>query len=197
MPLIVDKEAVRRKILSAFEACLEEKPMDSVSLRDIAAKAGMTHPKLLHYFRSREDLVLAYCEYARRYMAEHCEAWFRAHQAGDYATPLDCMNAFMQYVAEGGTTENRPRATMQTYVLAKYSGDIQRMVAEEFASWRETMLTCLQGIYGDQVQMPQAEAMMILITGTFVCNYTGALTGDINGGILSAFMPLIGKAKGT
>ncbi len=191
MPLIVDKEAMREKILSAFEACLEEKPMDSVSLRDIAARAGMTHPKLLHYFRNREELVLAYCEYARRYMAEHCQAWFRAHQAGEYATPLQCMNAFMQYVAEGGTTENRPRATMQTYVLAKYNGEIQRMVAEEFASWRITMLTCLKGIYGDQVDMAQAEAMMILITGTFVCNYTGALTGNINGSILSAFQPLI------
>ena len=193
MPLIVDKEAVRAAILSAFEACLEEKPMECVSLRDIAARAGMTHPKLLHYFHSRDELVLAYCEYARRYMTEHCEAWFRAHQASDYASPLDCMNAFMQYVAEGGTTENRPRATMQTDVLAKYNGDIQRMVSEEFASWRETMLACLKGIYGERVQTAQAEAMMILITGTFVCNYTGALTGKINSEILSAFLPLAEK----
>ena len=191
MPLIVDKDAVRSEILSAFEACLADKPMDRITLRDIAAQAGMTHPKLLNYFQNKDDLVLAYCEYAKRYMTRHCEQWFAAHKAKEFSSPLDCMNAFMQYVAEGGSTENRPQATMQTYVLAKYNGEIQKMVSGEFAEWRDIMLKCLKEIYGDCVSHAQAEAMMILITGTFVCNYTGALTGKINPAILSAFKPLI------
>lgn len=191
MPLVVDKDTVRSEILSAFEACLADKPMDRITLRDIAAQAGMTHPKLLNYFQSKDDLVLAYCEYAKRYMTQHCEQWFAAHKSKDFSSPLDCMNAFMQYVAEGGSTENRPQATMQTYVLAKYNGEIQKMVSGEFAEWRDIMLTCLKEIYGDCVSSAQAEAMMILITGTFVCNYTGALTGEINPAILSAFRPLM------
>ena len=193
MPLIVDKDAVRQKILMAFEACIADKPIDRISLRDIAARAGMTHPKLLNYYRSKEDLVLAYCVYAKRYMTEHCERWFAAHQASDFASPLDCMNAFMCYVAEGGAAENRPNATVQTYVLAKYNGEIQQMVVSEFESWRIVMLSCLRQIYGDAVSETQAEAMMILITGTFICNYTGALTGTINKNILSAFEPLMNK----
>ena len=60
MPLIVDKEAVRHEILMAFEACISDKPIDRISLRDIAARAGMTHPKLLNYYHSKDDLVLAY-----------------------------------------------------------------------------------------------------------------------------------------
>ena len=52
MPLIVDKEAVRHEILMAFEACISDKPIDRISLRDIAARAGMTHPKLLNYYHS-------------------------------------------------------------------------------------------------------------------------------------------------
>ena len=191
MPLIVNKEAVRSEILSAFEACLSEKSMDRITLRDIAAQAGMTHPQLLNYFRNKEELVLAYCEYAKHYMTQHCEQWFASHQAEAFSSPLDCMNAFMQYVAEGGNAENRPQATMQTYVLAKYNGEIQKMVSDEFAEWRSIMLNCLYKIYGDSVSPAQAEAMMILITGTFVCNYTGALTGQINSAILSAFKPLV------
>ena len=193
MPLIVDKEAVRHEILMAFEACISDKPIDRISLRDIAARAGMTHPKLLNYYHSKEDLVLAYCVYAKRYMTEHCEHWFAEHQASDFASPLDCMNAFMHYVAEGGTTESRPNATVQTYVLAKYNGEIQQMVVSEFESWRIVMLSCLRQIYGDVVSEAQAEAMMILITGTFICNYTGALTGAINKNIVSAFEPLMNK----
>lgn len=97
----------------------------------------------------------------------------------------------MRYVSEGGTEENRPKATLQTYVLVKYNRDMQQIISGEFESWRNTMLDCLKKIYGDAVQMAQAEAMMILITETFVCNYTGALTGNINSEILSAFIPLI------
>ncbi len=191
MPLIVDKDAVRGQILAALEACIVDKPLDRISLRDIAARAGMTHPKLLHYFPNKDALVLAYCEYAKCYMSEHCRQWFDAHKASDFASPLACMNAFMSYVAEGGAEETRPNATVQTYVLAKYNGDIRQMVAGEFAEWREVMLACLRELYGDAVAPDQAEAMMILITGTFICNYTGALTGHINKNILSAIKPLL------
>ena len=55
MPLIVDKEAVRMEILMAFERCIVKKPMTKITLRDIAEEAGMSHPKLLHYFENREQ----------------------------------------------------------------------------------------------------------------------------------------------
>ena len=50
MPIIVDKDAMRLEILMAFQRCIEKKPMTKVSLRDIAAEAGMSHAKLLCYF---------------------------------------------------------------------------------------------------------------------------------------------------
>ena len=53
MPLIVDKDAVRYDILMAFQRCIDKKPLMNVSLRDIAAEAGMSHPKLLNYFGSK------------------------------------------------------------------------------------------------------------------------------------------------
>ena len=195
MPLIVDKDAVRLEILTAFEACIEDKPMDRISLRDIAARAHMTHPKLLHYFQNKEELILAYCDYAKNYMTQHCIDWFSSHHAEDFSSPLDCLNAFMQYVADGGREENRPNATMQTYVLARYNGDLQKMVTAEFDTWRATMLDCLRQLYKNQVGPAQAEAMMILITGTFVCNHTHALTGEINPAILSALRPLFPESS--
>ncbi len=193
MPLIVDKNAIRQEILYAFEKCIEDKPIENITLRDIAAKANMTHPKLLNYFESKEDLVLSYCEYAKDYMSKHCEEWFNTHDTNDYDSPLEYLNAFMSYVANDGTKENRPTATIQTYVLAKYNGKIEVMVKSEFQTWRKIMYKCLNQIYHNQISEDQAEAMMILITGTFVCNYTHALTGNINDKILSSFIPLCEK----
>ena len=59
MPIIVDRDQIRMDILMAFQRCIERKPMMNVSLRDIAAEAGMSHAKLLNYFESKNDLILS------------------------------------------------------------------------------------------------------------------------------------------
>lgn len=184
MPIIVDKEAVRMEILMALQRCVDKKPLMNISLRDIAAEAGMSHPKLLNYFDSRDDIILSYCRYTREFMSEKCAQWFVEHDRSGYDSNLAYMNAFMEYVANGKAGEARPNATTQTYVLAHYNGDVRALVTGEFAAWRATMEQCLIRIYGPEVGKREAEAMMILISGTFICNYNNALTGAINDNII-------------
>lgn len=184
MPLIVDKDAVRTDILMAFQRCMERRPMTKVSLRDIAQEAGMSHAKLLNYFDSRDEIVRAYVRYTKDYMTEKCKAWFFSHHRADFESNLAYMNAFMEYVANGRAGEERPSATTQTYVLTHYDETIAALVKAEFQEWRETMEQCLVAIYGEEAGRQEAEAMMILITGTFLCNYVGALTGGINHNII-------------
>lgn len=191
MPLIVDKDAVRRDILMAFQRCINKKPMTNISLRDIAAEAGMSHAKLLNYFENKEELVLSYLRYTREFMTEKCVAWFNEHPRADYGTNLEYMNAFMSYVARGKAGEIRPNATTQTYVLAHYNERVEELVKGEFAEWRSVMEQCLKQIYGDKVGAREAEAMMILIAGTFICNYNGVLTGNISDNILDSFRALL------
>ncbi len=88
MPIIVDRDQIRRDILMAFQRCIERKPMMNVSLRDIAAEAGMSHAKLLNYFESKNDLILAYVRYTREYMSEKCSQWFAGHDRADYDSNL-------------------------------------------------------------------------------------------------------------
>lgn len=69
MPIIVDRDQIRRDILMAFQRCIERKPMMNVSLRDIAAEAGMSHAKLLNYFESKKRPHPRVCAlYARIYV---------------------------------------------------------------------------------------------------------------------------------
>ena len=190
MPIIVDKEKVRMDILMAFQRCIEQKPIDCISLRDIAAQAGMSHPKLLNYFNSKDELILTYVKYTKDYMSSHCMDWFRSHPRSDYASNLDYMNAFMNYVADAPESELRPNATTQTYVLGHYSREIGEMVTAEFKEWRTVMEKCLVEIYGQEAGAKEAEAMMLLIAGTFICNYNNALTGEINADIISSIARL-------
>ena len=62
--------------------------------------------------------------------------------------------------------------------------------AEEFREWREVMEGCLVSIYGEEVGKSEAEAMMILIAGTFICNYNRVLTGRINDNIIGSIAGL-------
>ena len=178
MPKIVDRDQMRMDILMAFQRCIEVKPIDTISLRDIASEAGMAHTTLLHYFGSKDELILEYVKYTREYMSQHCIDWFLSHPRSNYDSNIAYMNA------NGQANEFRPNATTQTYVLGHYSEEIGRMVTEEFREWREVMEKCLIQIYGEEAGKNEAEAMMILISGTFICNYNRALTGNINDNII-------------
>ncbi len=191
MPLIVDKEAVRMEILMAFQRCIDKKPLTNVSLRDIAAEAGMSHAKLLNYFDSKEELLISYVRYTREFMSQKCIEWFKGHPRADYGSNIEYMNAFMSYVARGKVGEDRPNATTQTYVLAHYNERVAELIKDEFKEWRTVMEACLKEIYGDEVGAREAEGMMILIAGTFICNYNNALTGSISDDIIGSFDKLL------
>lgn len=191
MPLIVDKEAVRMEILLAFQRCIDKKPLTNISLRDIAAEANMSHAKLLNYFDNKDELLVSYVRYTREFMSEKCIQWFLEHDRAQYESNIAYMNAFMSYVARGKVGEKRPNATTQTYVLAHYNERVAQLIKEEFAEWRAVMERCLKTIYGDEVGAREAEGMMILIAGTFICNYNNALTGNISDNIIGSFDKLL------
>ena len=191
MPAIVDHNEMRMQILEAFQRCITAKPIAQISLRDIAAEAGMSHAKLLYYFKNKDELIVSYVKYTKDYMTEKCVAWFKGHPRAEYESNLAYMNAFMKYVAAGQAGEVRPNATTQTYVLAHYNERVGELVREEFAEWRRVMELCLKRIYGDEVGAREAEGMMILIAGTFICNYNNALTGGISDNIIGSFDKLL------
>ena len=180
MPLIVDKDKVRMDILMAFERCMSVTPMSSVSLRDIAKEAGMSHANLLNYFSSKDDLVVSYARYIKDYIGDLCVDWFRTHSRKRYKSNLNYMNAFMSYLTSGKVNESRRNATTQTLVLTMYNEEIGELVQEQFREWRRVMEECLVNIYGSEVGSKEAEVMVTLVAGVFLCNYTHTLTGKAN-----------------
>ena len=111
MPAIIDHDAVKMNILAAFQSCIEERTITQIPLRMVAERAGMSHSKLLYYFKSKHELLVSYVRYTREYMTEKCVAWFAEHPRENYGSNLDYMNAFMEYVAVGKPGEVRPNAT--------------------------------------------------------------------------------------
>lgn len=188
MPKIVDREEMKRQILLAFEKCIQDKPISNISLRDIAARADMTHPKLLNYFSSKEEIVTAYCEYTKYDTVWLLEEWFDTHSPDEYASPLSYLDAFMCYVAEGDKGESRSRGRIQSIVLARYNQDIRRSIAEEAKCLRAMLERRLKETFGDRVGPNEAEVLSILISGIYAYRYNGSLSGAINKNMISQFL---------
>ena len=63
--------ARRDQIIEVAGRLFGQRGYGSVSLRDIATEAGITHPLLVHYFRSKEELLHAVIESWRERAARH------------------------------------------------------------------------------------------------------------------------------
>ena len=48
----------------------------------------------------------------------------------------------------------------------------------------------MKKVYGDRIGSEEAEALIVVIAGLFVCSYSGSLTGKINSNVLSYFLNL-------
>lgn len=59
LPRSARGRARRAAILDAAGLLVGRRGYDGVTLRDIATAAGTTHPLLLHYFRTKDELLLA------------------------------------------------------------------------------------------------------------------------------------------
>lgn len=190
MPAAVDRDAMRMEILTAFQRCIEERPIASVSLRDIAAKANMSHAKLLYYFESRDDIIVSYVRSTRDHLSARCEAWFDTRDPKDYDSRASFLSAFVSYVVMGKAGDQRTSATVQTYVLAHYNAAVARVVHDEYRTWRETLVRCLLGAFGPQMGVREAEAMMAIISGVIICNYNNALSETVRDDIIGALTNL-------
>jgi AcrR family transcriptional regulator len=75
IPRRAASEATRRLVLDSALALFRERGFDRTTLRDIAARAGLSLGAAYYYFASKEAIVGAYYEYVQR------EHQARAHEA--------------------------------------------------------------------------------------------------------------------
>ena len=63
MPKVVDHDARRRQIAEAVWAVIALRGLEAVSLREVAAQAGVSMGMVQHYFRSKHAMLLFACEH--------------------------------------------------------------------------------------------------------------------------------------
>ena len=82
MPKVVDHDVRRREIAQAVWAVIAERGIEGVTLRSVAAEAGISVGRIQHYHASREELVRDSCRELLKMATQRFEA-------ADDATPAE------------------------------------------------------------------------------------------------------------
>ncbi|MBI5590086.1 MAG: TetR/AcrR family transcriptional regulator [Deltaproteobacteria bacterium] len=75
-----DSEDKKIRILQALDHCLQHKPFDQTSIKDIAQAAGVNHGLLHYYFKNKEDILIQYIDYVLYLYRSMFDDWIRSRQ---------------------------------------------------------------------------------------------------------------------
>ncbi len=178
MPLIVDRAQIEKDIVLAFHECMTEKPITKISMREIASRAKMSHAKILYYFESKEQLLLAYVNFVTNKYVDFFHQWLidiREKQL-HYANGKECINLLLK------ETINLDHCTytspfVQIYILGQFNDDIKSKIEQTYASWRHGINNILYELYGTSME-ETAEALLVLIEGLFLYTLNDTITNE-------------------
>lgn len=161
MPKVVDHEERRRSIAAAACRVVADAGLAGATVRDIAAAAGCTTGMVMHYFRSKEEVLLAALNSATQAVADRMVALMDDPSADLHSLLCECL-----------PMDDRRRLEWRVWIAfwgaAVRDPDLAAEQRARYRTWREALQVGMQ-VSGHATQGVQreeaAEAMMAIIDG--------------------------------
>jgi AcrR family transcriptional regulator len=122
-------EQTRGRIVRAAWEVIAEHGMAGTTTRLVAARAGISHGMCHYHFATKDEMVLAVVDEARRFWIEPMEALL-----GSGGTAFDRLERVVAWMAEPATIDVM-RVHLQLVSQAEYSEPLRRLMAAEYARW--------------------------------------------------------------
>lgn len=171
MPRIVDKEAIKLEIMEAFARLSDERPLTAISLREIAAEAGMSHTKVLRYFENKNSLHVATVHWASSFIYDSVMNWFSCNHLADYKDKTEYLDAFFTYFQTEKQGGVNPRDVVMTCALGAYSPEIKEAIKEEFARADEVFGMRFGEEFGRQLTSDEITAITVSFFGIYFAKF--------------------------
>lgn len=114
MPKVVDHQQRRVQIADAVCSLVSARGLEAVSLRDVAAEAGISMGRVQHYFRTKDEMLLFALEHvAQRDVAATLQ---RLEEAPEPSSPRTLVGTVL-----GGLLDDGPRARQAQRVNAAFT----------------------------------------------------------------------------
>jgi AcrR family transcriptional regulator len=124
----------RQRIIEAVWQVMAHRGLSALTVRLVAQEAGISHAMVHYHFDSKDALILAVVEQARRYWIHPMEEIVNGP-----GTPAEKLDHVIVWMAEPATQEVM-RVHRQLLSQSEWNPDLQRAMAAEYARWREAYI---------------------------------------------------------
>lgn len=169
MPKIGMEPIRRRELIAAAIEAIHARGSLDITIRDIAARAGVSQGLAHHYFGSKDRLIVA----AMRYLLAQFSAQVRGGLSPS-AKPRERLSAIVS--ASLGEEQFKPEvvsAWLVFYVHAQMSADARQLLSVYTRRLRSNLVHCLKPLVGERASFV-AEGIAALIDGIYIRHALGS-----------------------
>lgn len=188
MPLVVNKDEIKLQILKAYERLSRQKPLTEISLRDIAAEAGMSHTKVLRYFNNKNTLYVEGARWATDMMVNDVQQWFDTHSFQDYADERQYIDSLFDDVRCAGSGSISPRSIVMTCALAAYSEELKEVIQEAYSRLQSVFQSSLEAAFKRPLTQQEVYSVSIIFSGVFFSAANESMPYDSGVQVLGALL---------
>ena len=145
------QEEKRNQILQALDQCLQEKPFDQTSIKDISRTAGVNHGLLHYYFKSKEDILINYIDYIIVHYRSMFEDW-SSEKNLEEIDEKEFMKEFFEFMNERITlNQSLSKVFIEIWEIAAYNPSVKTRLQRAYNEWTEVLTGILNKTLKDKV----------------------------------------------
>jgi AcrR family transcriptional regulator len=138
------KEEKRIKILQALDKCLQDKPFDQTSIKDIARVAGVNHGLLHYYFKNKEDILTSYIDYVIMHYRSMFEAWINDKDTAKM-DEKEFVKVFFGFMNEKITMNfSLSKTFIEIWEIAAYNPQVKTRLKRAYGEWIDVLTGILR-----------------------------------------------------
>lgn len=174
MPKIVDTDVEKQKIIDAFRQCVLRKPLEKVSVRDIAKEAGISHTKIFIYFKNKDEIIMTYAKQIARLYSRTFQNIVRSisRKQRHKKEVLQHLISELYRVDPDNTVE---KLYAQIYILGQYNEEMRNVVLEAYSDWRKSLQGMMQ-VSGTVDTESEMRSLLVLVEGILIYRMNDALS---------------------
>ncbi|MBU0992845.1 MAG: TetR/AcrR family transcriptional regulator [Proteobacteria bacterium] len=139
----------RQEILEALHKRLLVKPFDKTSIKEIAEEAGLNHGMLHYYFKSKEDILLAYIDYSIDIYRAIFTDWLSLNE-DKFTKQEEFIDATLDFMAQKITlNRDLSKIFIEIWEIGIYNDKVKFKLQETYHEWVSTVTGFLNDQLGD------------------------------------------------
>jgi AcrR family transcriptional regulator len=140
----------KKQILEALNRCLQKKPFDKTSIKDIARTAGVNHGLLHYYFKNKEDILVQYIDH----VIDHYRAMFNewlSNKDLDRIDDKELIKEFFTFIHDRITLNKQlSKVFIEIWEIAIYHPAVKTKLKKAYQEWMDVLSGMLKRLNRDE-----------------------------------------------